>query len=45
MAPGAEIIGPDKPIKVGVNIGDVIAISTSLITSLTLIGVTLLNNP
>ena len=45
MAPGAEIIVPEKPIKVGVNIGDVIAISTSLITSLTLIGVTLLNNP
>jgi protein involved in polysaccharide export with SLBB domain len=45
MAPGAEIIVPEKPIKVGVNTGDIIAISTSLITSLTLIGVTLLNNP
>ena len=45
MAPGAEIIVPEKPIKIGVNTGDIIAISTSLITSLTLIGVTLLNNP
>ena len=45
MAPGAKIIVPERPIKVGVNIGDIIAISTSLITSLTLIGVTLLNNP
>ena len=44
IAPGTEIIIPEKPIKVGVNTGDIIAISTSLITSLTLIGVTLLNN-
>ena len=44
IAPGTEIIVPEKPIKVGVNTGDIIAISTSLITSLTLIGVTLLNN-
>ena len=44
ISPGTEIIVPEKPIKVGVNTGDIIAISTSLITSLTLIGVTLLNN-
>ena len=44
IAPGTEIIVSEKPIKVGVNTGDIIAISTSLITSLTLIGVTLLNN-
>ena len=43
VAPGAEVIVPEKPVKIGVNTGDLIAITSSLITSLTLVAITLLN--
>ena len=45
VAPGAEVIVPEKPVKIGVNTGDLIAITSSLITSLTLVAITLLNKP